>query len=63
MREQTEVTPSNQEVPNITKKLIGEVEAVSWSFQLSFLSMDRLPMTELQLLVPSVDSFTSWDKQ
>lgn len=63
MREQTEVTPSNQEVPNIPQKSIGDVEAVSWSFQLSFLSMDRLPMAELQLLVPSVDSFTSWDKQ
>lgn len=59
MREHTEVTPSTQEVPNIPQKSIGDVEAVSWSFQLSFLSMDRLPMAELQLLVPSVDSFTS----
>lgn len=63
MRAQTEVTPSNQEVPNIPQRSTGEVEAVSWSFQLSFLSTDRLPVAELQLVVPPADSFTSWDKQ
>lgn len=56
-------TPSNYEVSNTLYKSTGETEAVSWSLQLNFLSLDKLPMAELHLLDPPADTFISWDKQ